>query len=189
MAKTNTTKSIPTGRAVLPGTHISVLFEGRAPPSDDHEPVWLTYYGTPDDLIAAGIATAETLAPGRVKGRKSIDADGDKYFFKHYHHWKAGVSEAYCSYRVRKPAGRLLGLREAVIEAERLRTYRADGQLSALGRAVTAASEVNDSDSEYVQRMHRLIEENIAARPVKVPAPGRTYLRLVVDNTRSAVHS
>jgi hypothetical protein len=47
--------------------------------NEEHDLVSVTYRGRTEDLIAAGVATAEMLAPGN-KGRPKLDAEGDRLF-------------------------------------------------------------------------------------------------------------
>jgi hypothetical protein len=125
----------------------------------DSNEVVIRYYGTPEELINAGVATAEMLAPGR-SGRK-VDADGDRYSVQRYFRLKDGHPYRCCRIILRKRTeliDRLPGARDAVAAAERLERWREDH------RARVQA-----------QRRSRLASAS---------KPRPSHLRLIVDNTR-----
>jgi hypothetical protein len=114
--------------AAVPGfPAINVYYsEHRPEESTGHVKVSVLYYGWPEDLIAAGIATAEMLGP-KVKGRKRIDADGDAFSVSWYWRLKNGQPQYYYKLLRRKDAERLdtlPGARAAVTEYLRKNTTR-----------------------------------------------------------------
>jgi hypothetical protein len=146
----------------------TVLVEARP----GSEGIWMKHTGFAEDLIAAGIATADMLAPatkrGRGKGR--ADADGLHYWVNRYWVHPGGQGAAVRRYQVirhgvpRDRALRLEGVREALEkharhqEAER-RRY----------------AEWNRSDEE------RRIASAVVDTAVRAK---HGHLRLVIDNTR-----
>jgi hypothetical protein len=118
----------------------------------------IRYYGTPNDLIAAGVATTEMLTPGRP-GRKVRDQEGDRYTVQRY--FRLGEDNQpyrYCRLTRRKAIGlvdRLPGAFAAIAADKAFRQW-------------------------YDDRSAARIEEH---RQREQPPRG-PKLSLVVDNTR-----
>ncbi len=145
-----TTHERPSDRITLPDfPEITVMFTGHCDISQ------VDYYGWAEDLIAAGIATAEMLAP-RVWKRR--DADGDKFRLSRYYRLKDG--QPHPCYRITR--------------------IKPDARIECLPGARAAMAAYERRKSWDAQRW-----ENIGARRRLEQVPmARPSLRLVVDNTR-----
>jgi hypothetical protein len=60
----------------------AVCINHRRNDAGQHE-VSICYYGWADELITLGVATADTLGR-KVKGKKRVDADGDRFHVSWY---------------------------------------------------------------------------------------------------------
>jgi hypothetical protein len=83
---------------------------------------YIEYFGTAEELIAAGAATAEMLALAGNK-RSRVDADGDEYDVVRYFRFTNGQPYRYFRIRRRKGASGLLeslpGAAEAIAAHQR----------------------------------------------------------------------
>ncbi|HXO64049.1 MAG TPA: hypothetical protein VN882_05060 [Steroidobacteraceae bacterium] len=157
----------PLWYATVPGfPRVQVQFSHRCP-REQSEPalVAINYYGTAEDLIAAGIATAAMLdrRPRAGRHRKRVDQDGDRFQLERY--WRSTVDGKECApYRYfrltrLKPEERAPGLpgaHDAIAAYNRWLKWR--------------AAEGQDAQLFQVKEL-----------PEQVRKP---TLRLVVDNTR-----
>lgn len=117
--------------------------------------IWIRYYGTAEDLVQAGIATHEQLAPGRA--RKRVDVDGDRCRIDRYFRLKEGVPYRYYRFTRIKPIERI-------------------GLLPGARAAMAAAA----TREEYFESIRGTAADRWKKAPVRTPV----VLRLVVDNTR-----
>jgi hypothetical protein len=95
--------------------------------------MWFQYCGRADDLIAAGVATAEMLLinPRTGPRRKRLDADGDQYRVSRYWRSTTGNGEScepyrfYCVNRSKtvERLGRLPGAMEAIASRKKYERY------------------------------------------------------------------
>ena len=73
----------------MPARTAAVRVECASALVDPHQPqsvcieIGIAYYGTAEELITAGVATAAMLAPGRP-GLSRRDGDGDRYWFSRW---------------------------------------------------------------------------------------------------------
>jgi hypothetical protein len=154
--------------ATVPGfPRVSVQFSHRCPRESEPALVAINYYGTAEDLIAAGIATAAML-DRRVRAgrhRERVDQDGDRFQLVRY--WRSTVDGKECApYRYfrltrLKPEERAAGLpgaHDAIAAYNRWLKWR--------------AAEGQDAQLFQVKEL-----------PEHVRRPGAN-LWLVVDNTR-----
>jgi hypothetical protein len=95
-------------------THPRLLLQAH--PSDK-ELVALHYIGDAEDLIAAGVATAEMLAPNQKKGPRPRGPNGERYSVDRYYSVRNGQPIRRCRpglWKVRKDAIPLPGALEAL---------------------------------------------------------------------------
>jgi hypothetical protein len=112
---------IPVHQQLVPGFPLVRVICDAA----DAEGAIVGYCGSAADLIAAGIATPQMLAP-RIKGTRRVDADGQSFWFDHYYTCKGGQPTERFRLRFRKTC-KLLARLPGALEA-RERRLCADGE-------------------------------------------------------------
>jgi len=103
-----------TGDYITVPTHPRLILQ--AYPADE-KLVALHYISDAEDLVAAGVATAEMLAPNQKKGPRPRGPNGERYSVDRYFVVRAGQPIRRCRLRLwksRKDAMRLPGAREAL---------------------------------------------------------------------------
>lgn len=147
----------PVGYVTLSQHSVDVVYEGG------REESIVRYYGRAEDLIAAGVATAEMLLPGR---RSRRDADGDRCSVQRY--WRNGDNgQPYRHCRL-----------------SRFKSVKSIERLPGVLDARNAADGLNRWREEHHAR---LLEGRAEMLTESAPQP-RPQLRLVVDNTREVHH-
>jgi len=108
----------------VPG-HPDVQVTARLPEGGE---IYITYYGSAEALIGAGVATTEMLALYGRSGKRPqrLDPLGRHYTFSH---WWVGVADGKPTRRFRigrrGPIELMPGAREAIAELERMKAERA----------------------------------------------------------------
>lgn len=131
--------------------------------------LWVRYTGLIEQILVAGIATPEMLAPRPTKRTPKIDAAGDRFQVSRYFGLQNGQPVAKVAISWRLP---------------RERARRLPGVLAALEAGA------DRPDWEVAEEERRQFEERAAridpAFRRRLAAQGRLVPHLVVDNTREA---
>lgn len=134
----------------------------------------VTHIGSPEDLIAAGAATAEMLErPGKKgAGNGRVDPDGFRYFLERYFVTRDGQPVRRC--RVRR------------LEVPVSKALKVAGVAEALESHALHEKDLDERESECQRQEAKRRAAGVARQPEPVAAPRGKYghLRLIVDNTR-----
>lgn len=144
-----------------------------ASPASDSD-LYVTHIGFPEDLIAAGVVTAEMLErPGKKgAGNGRVDPDGFRFFLERYFVTRDGQPVLRC--RVRR------------LEVPVPTALKLPGVAEALEAHARHEKDLDERETECQRQEAKRSAAVVAHQPEVVAGPRGKYghLRLIVDNTR-----